>query len=565
MKFFPSSMKAAISIAAFSFVAPIPPSAASNIAGDGKIDSVTVYSNRAAVSRVVEVEFGPGGNVLTIEGIPATADDSSVRVTAKTSSTITIQGVDVSLKELSTQADPKVEALLKQIEDLRDKINLLEIKRKARQDQVEFIDTLARARAANAGDELVAKQPVAAFSVEDLEAIMNMAFEKKVAALEHMSDIAVEQRELRAEVNRLERELGQARGGGARTKTVAASFNAAKAGRGAFTIEYMVPGAWWRPEYVIRGGADNKSVEVSYNASITQRTGEDWNGVTIKLSTARPATGAKAPEVEPWYVGVREADSYSKPSRSLAMKKKLTKSAPMDAKAPMEMEEGMAADSDAMMASRQAVAQVEASGHVVNFEIPQRADVASGGDVKKVSVGQLSFEAKMSWVCSPAFSQNVFIRATAPNTSQLPMLPGPANVFQGDSFVGKSELETVAPGQKLKLDLGVDPSFKVKRKLVKREGGSEGIISSSNTASFVYEVELESFHKRRETVEVVDRIPQSQDERLTVQDVKLAPKPDKRDERSIITWNLDMRPKEKKTIRMEFTLAYPPGTPVYGF
>jgi len=258
-------------------------------------------------------------------------------------------------------------------------------------------------------------------------------------------------------------------------------------------------------------------------------------------------------------VGVREQVMYSKDSPA---RMKAETRAP--ASAPAEMDKMMKEEAEDVGAN-QAVAAVKASGHLVNFEISQRADIPSGADVKKVSVAQLVFDAEMSYVCSPALSENVFMRATALNSSEFPMLPGEASVFQADSFVGKSMMETVAPRQKLELDLGVDPSFKVERKLVTRQAGTEGLISTSKTHRMVYETEIRNFRKSRETVEVTDRLPLSRDRRLTVEGVTLNPKPDKKDERNIITWKLDLRPGKKEKIRMEFTMTYPAGLAPYGF
>ncbi|NBO94077.1 MAG: DUF4139 domain-containing protein, partial [Planctomycetia bacterium] len=38
--------------------------------------------------------------------------------------------------------------------------------------------------------------------------------------------------------------------------------------------------------------------------------GEDWNGIALTLSTARPGLGGAAPEIAPWYVDVSQPIAY---------------------------------------------------------------------------------------------------------------------------------------------------------------------------------------------------------------------------------------------------------------
>ncbi|MDH5637763.1 MAG: mucoidy inhibitor MuiA family protein [Nitrospinota bacterium] len=558
-------MRISLCSALFAWLLLAPWAGAAEIRNNGKIDSVVVYSDRAAVSRLVATKFGGGQNTLIVENIPAGVDDNSIRVTAKGSAPLTIQNVDVAVKQLTGHADPKTQTLIDRINALREKGRPLDIRMDARKAQIEFLRILAQNRAKGAGEDLASNTPASKPTPQELAEILEMVFEKRMAAENDMLAIERERKTLNDQIDKLRRELGQIQGVGARrTKSITITFAADGAGKGKFTVEYMLSGAWWSPVYVVRGDPEKKTVAVSYGANIGQRTGEEWSNAKISLSTARPVTGAKAPKAQPWVVGVRDPMMYAKDEMARSNQPRKKVKARLPASAPMEMDK-VASLEEVAVEAKHAVAAVKASGQVVNFQIAQRADIPSGGDVKKVSIAQLSFQAQMSYVCSPAMSQNVFMRATALNSSQFPMLPGEASVFQEDSFVGKSMMETVAPRQKLVLDLGVDPSFKVVRKLLRRRAGTEGLISTSKTSRLIYETTIQNFRKTREIVEVTDRLPLSRDERLTLEDVALSPKPDKKDERNIVTWKLDMRPGRKEKVRMEFTLTHPAELRPYGF
>src|SRR5690606_7518950 len=68
-------------------------------------------------------------------------------------------------------------------------------------------------------------------------------------------------------------------------------------------VRYQVPGASWQPFYDARLSTGSKTVEPSLElvrrASITQRTGEPWENVEVRLSTTRPKAGSSAPELQP--------------------------------------------------------------------------------------------------------------------------------------------------------------------------------------------------------------------------------------------------------------------------
>ena len=60
-------------------------------------------------------------------------------------------------------------------------------------------------------------------------------------------------------------------------------------GKGTVRLNYLVGNCGWSPVYTVRAGENRKKVGVECNALIHQLSGEDWNGVTLTLSTASPA------------------------------------------------------------------------------------------------------------------------------------------------------------------------------------------------------------------------------------------------------------------------------------
>jgi hypothetical protein len=69
-------------------------------------------------------------------------------------------------------------------------------------------------------------------------------------------------------------------------------------------IEYRVAAARWVPSYVAR--IDGAAARVEIRAAVAQRTGEDWTGVGLALSTAQPDQFATLPELAPQKIGRRQ-------------------------------------------------------------------------------------------------------------------------------------------------------------------------------------------------------------------------------------------------------------------
>jgi uncharacterized protein (TIGR02231 family) len=68
-------------------------------------------------------------------------------------------------------------------------------------------------------------------------------------------------------------------------------------------LTYIVQGASWAPTYDIRatigadksGGESSDSMQVTYFGVVKQSTGEDWDSVSVTLSTASPAVAGTPP------------------------------------------------------------------------------------------------------------------------------------------------------------------------------------------------------------------------------------------------------------------------------
>ncbi|HAR35820.1 MAG TPA: hypothetical protein DCR87_02715 [Acidobacteria bacterium] len=144
------------------------------------------------------------------------------------------------------------------------------------------------------------------------------------------------------------------------------------------------------------------------------------------------------------------------------------------------------------------------------------------------------------------------------------MLPGRADLFIAQDFVGSLGLNLLPAGDELQLYFGQDNQVKVKRELVKREKSGPGFLGRNERVNQVFRITLENLRNRPVEIEVQDQLPVSQNTKIEVKDVKIMPSPSSRDEKGMLTWKLKLEPGEKQEIILDFTVEYPKGSRVIG-
>jgi uncharacterized protein (TIGR02231 family) len=144
------------------------------------------------------------------------------------------------------------------------------------------------------------------------------------------------------------------------------------------------------------------------------------------------------------------------------------------------------------------------------------------------------------------------------------LLPGPVNVFRGETFVGGTPIGNIAPGQEFTLNLGIDEGIQIERELVKREVDKRLIsISNLRRLTYAYRVTVTNLQQAEAKVQVSEQIPVSTHEQLKVKLSSTSPSINL-GELGVLAWNLVLKPQGKQVLQYEFTVEHPPNVPVTG-
>jgi uncharacterized protein (TIGR02231 family) len=169
----------------------------------------------------------------------------------------------------------------------------------------------------------------------------------------------------------------------------------------------------------------------------------------------------------------------------------------------------------------------------------------------------------LDYVSAPSLTPAVYRRARVVNDSPYLLLPGKANLFAGADFIGAAPMELVAPQGEFEIFLGADDRIKVERELARREV-DKTLLGGRRRLHFGYEIRLESALSSPATVTLRDQTPVSRHEEIKVRLETAEPRPTRQSELNLLEWELVLSPRQKLTLRFDFSVEYPQTLEVMG-
>src|SRR3954467_4744355 len=237
------------------------------------ISRVTFYPGSATIERAAKVQ--PGIGKVQMSGLPANFDPKTLRVETDAG----IHVGEVSVQDVSrTEAVGKREADLEErIQKLRDVKAALEVDVKTAELVRDYLKSLSSRPADGKA------QPIDAKAIPAVLDAIRRGGADSYATIQKMD---IRKRELDKRIAALGNELGRIRNGAREERTLTITYTAQKPGE--LRAAYLVTNAGWRPQYRAALDSNTSRVELERQAAVMQRTGEDWRGVKLRLSTGQP-------------------------------------------------------------------------------------------------------------------------------------------------------------------------------------------------------------------------------------------------------------------------------------
>jgi len=486
----------------------------------GRLDAVTVYRHQAAVTRVVPVPARSGAMEVAVAGLPERVVQESlyadggpgiqiraVRYRERTVHAAPPEGA----RELDAKLGAKLDELDAQLRELAQRRDVLTRKQG-------FLDKLGAFSAAE-GREDFERGRVA---TDELSKLTSFVFEQHDQLAEKLLALTEQEKALTAQRDLVRRQRAELTAGPSHTEREAVVFIEKQDRKDAeIRLGYLVQGVDWRPSYNLRAASGKREVQLEYNASIHQMSGEDWAGVRLTLSTASPTLSADPPSLAPFRVTLDTA-AETRADHDVVRVERERRAAEEQFRAAASAETREQAEAVANTAAARLnvlylhggprveeivpadAADGATAAVAVCYPLDGRHSLASRADVQTLRIAALDLKADVYRLAQPTLTRHVYRQAQMTNASEHVLLPGGVNAYLDDRFAGTGTIPLVRPGQRFTAGLGADPRLTASQHLLSRD---ESVKGGNRELTLGYEILLENFSSRPIPLRVLDRIP----------------------------------------------------------
>ncbi|HCE8942068.1 TPA: mucoidy inhibitor MuiA [Pseudomonas aeruginosa] len=522
---------------------------------DSRISAVTVYADRAVVTRTARLQLPKGQHEIALEQLPFQLDDASLRASLGASAAATLLDVSSAAQRVERPDDNRVQQLDQQLREIDRQLREIHDRGSVLEAQKKFLADIQSGSTQPGKD-----RPMP--GIDELKSLLQLTegnLERLLAEQRQLDDRAAE---LEQRKQQLQEQRGTLNGDGKRFKRAVLRVALEQPAQVEVKLDYTLRDASWQPTYDARLRDGAKTIELTYQGLVRQSSGEDWTDVDLTLSTARPALGGNVPRLNPWIVDIDAPNAYY--GAEMAMQ---DAPAPMPQAAPIartSAKMAMPASAPKLAEARLATAEVSFGAASASFHIPVPATLNSDGSAQKVTIARLEMPAKLRYLAAPALRETAYLEAETRNDSDYPLLPGTLNTFLGNSFVASGHLRGVMPGESFELALGADEGIGIERKLVKRYTDSSGLIGNRTRVNYEFRIDVRNNHKNAERVQFEDQLPVSRNEQIQVTLLEPKAQEIKREDDGKLKWDWTLQPGEKRSATLKFSVEYPKDLAVSG-
>lgn len=321
---------------------------------------------------------------------------------------------------------------------------------------------------------------------------------------------------------------------------------------------YLVTQAAWSPLYDLRSEGIGKPLRLVYKANVRNLSGFDWKNVKLQLSTANPLANNDRPIMTPVFVDFRPVYSYQQ-QLEWARKDLNTYNmvqAPSSA-APRDLARGANADEVLLEDTVfQPTAADAGDDLIANFDLPKPQDILANGQDNIVTVDEQDVPAEYEYHAVPKVEPAVFLLAKITDYGRYNLLPGVANIFYQDTYVGQTTVNPQTVADTLLLSLGRDEQITIKRVQPKDFTERRKVFSNTIKETYTYEIALKNNKSIPIKVEILDQVPVSRQKDIVVE-LEDHEGATYNSEFGKLKWEVEIPANQSKRVRFTYSIKYP--------
>lgn len=501
------------------------------------IAAVVLYPGSATVVRSAQV--APGMTQVVFAGLPSSFDVRTLRAEA---------GSHVRVGQIVTQDVAHGAALNPAEAELDARILALQDQQAALDAEIASAEMVTRYLERFSSEGGAPDKPALPTDAKVLASLLEAIGQGASGALTKIQRLRVQKREIAAQVDVLQRDLGQLRSGIKDSRSVTVFLAADNPGE--LKLSYQVPNAGWRPAY--RAALDTASARLDLQrlASVAQKTGEDWNNVRLTLSTTQPRLSPTAPEPQPWLLtwqppmAAPMAESKARADRAL--------NAPA---APAAM--ALAREALADEAGYQPPTFVNHGAFASEFVVPAPVTLPTDGREVSVTLAEEALPARHYLRIAPRVERAAVVIAEAERPEGV-WLPGDTQLFRDGSYVGSAPWNP-ASSERFVFAFGRDDQLRVAVDQVEGQAGTTGVFDKRQERRVAEVFSLTNTHRKPVDVLLLESSPVSASDEITVRST-FDPAPTVQawqQRRGVVAWEKTLAAGESAKFGVDYTIEYP--------
>lgn len=500
------------------------------------VTAVTCLEDRAHIERAVVLDLEAGVQRLRLGPVSALAVDRTLHAVLSADHSATV--LDLRIVRTWTPREPLPSA---DDSELRRRAHALEVEQQAlelRRDRLHArLDLLGRLAAdllreigegAGSGETDRARW---SRELDRVDSERDAHAEESRTVQHRLTRLAAELADVQRALNVSEEEPAELVG------HIELTVETAAAGPVGLRLSHLTPCALWRPAY--RAVSDGDSLTLESDAVVWQRTGEDWSGVRLTLSTARSARATDPPRLDEDRLTLRDRSAAERRTVDVELR---------------EEEIGSLGPAPVV-----GLPGVDDGGEVRVLRSPVPVSVPGDGLAHRVPLSAFTAAAASEYACSPELSPLVTQVVRFDNASGHALLAGPVDLIRGSGFSGRGTLDFTAPGSPVELAFGSCDDYRVVRDA--EESRDSSGITRRTVVTRTVRLHLSRFSAPGEqggrVVALRERVPVSEVSAVNVRLRKDAcsPTPDLVDADGIARWDVTLPPGGRRTVTLVYEVT----------
>ncbi|EBA17317.1 hypothetical protein RSK20926_06262 [Roseobacter sp. SK209-2-6] len=516
------------------------------------VSAVTLYVDAARITRQAQFDLPEGRHRLVLTDIPRTADLSTLQInlTGAQQTALLFREDGVPPRDAT---DPAVQAAEEVLRAAQAEMQLV---------HDEAAEARSEAEAARAAlgflAQLGSNEGLAESGADALRDISRMIAQEAGSAGQQALAAEVRARKIEEGLETLRKQVKAAKQALEAIQRededrlyLAVEVDVPEAGSAGIELSYFSQGVsdvMPTSEWHLSTG-EKAEVLLKRGFGLQQQTGENWQDIDLTISTQQPLDQGEPSLLFAERRQIQDPLPAAPKQRVLALADSAGALAEPIVQ-PVVIEEVQSAWS----------IDTQGPGAVYHFDYP--VSIASGADVLKLEMDQLTTEAEVVAVAVPRRDQTAYRVAHISNSFGEFLLPSyPVPMFVDGKLVTLGNFNGLVAGQEAELGFGSIPGLRLSRNVLSKSEGGRGVISRSNQQNEAVEISVENLTEQSWNIRLLDRVPYTQQEDLEIT-WQAQPHPveeNVKKQRGILAWEFDLAPGGEKLIQLETTLSWPEG------